>query len=68
MTDLGERIRSARMRMGMTQRELADAVGLHQSEISRIERGARDFSVGTFGRIAVAFGMRPEELMADRAA
>jgi transcriptional regulator with XRE-family HTH domain len=39
MTSLGERILILRRRRGMTQRELAAAVGLNTNTIARVERG-----------------------------
>ena len=38
---LGEHMLTARVRRGLTQRQLAEAVGLTQSAISRIEQGLR---------------------------
>lgn len=40
---IGRQLRSARERAGLTQQQLADAIGLQQSEISNIERGHRSF-------------------------
>lgn len=38
---VGERIKEARMRQGLSQNDLAKKLGVHQSEISRIESGKR---------------------------
>ncbi|MBO5239632.1 MAG: helix-turn-helix transcriptional regulator [Lachnospiraceae bacterium] len=38
---VGERIREARHRQGLSQAVLADKLGIDQSEISRIESGER---------------------------
>ena len=38
-TLLGERVRRARMRLGWNQKRLAEATGIPQGNISRIERG-----------------------------
>lgn len=38
---VGERIQVARMKKGMSQQELAEKIGVYQSEISRIENGKR---------------------------
>ena len=38
--DAGRALKAARRRAGMTQRELADASGVPQPSIARIERGA----------------------------
>lgn len=39
--DLGTRIKSLREQRGMTQAALADALGIDQSAVSRIEDGSR---------------------------
>ena len=39
MTTLGERILILRRRRGLTQRELAAAIGLNTNTIARVERG-----------------------------
>lgn len=54
-TDLGRRLREARKRAGLTQGELAQAVGLDQSAISRVENGAPATS-SVLARIADAVG------------
>ncbi len=38
-TAIGEAVRWARKRAGLTQRELAEAIGMPQPSIARIERG-----------------------------
>ena len=38
-TLLGERVRRARMKLGWNQKHLAEATGIPQGNISRIERG-----------------------------
>ena len=54
------RLRQAR---GMTQRQLATAVGLNPSAISRIERGDRDPPATTCARLAKALGVPMEQLV-----
>ncbi len=39
MSDFGDAVRIHRQALGMTQRALADRVGLHRSHFNRIERG-----------------------------
>lgn len=52
--DFGERVRKARQALGITQRDLADAVGLDASAISRLEQGARAVRLGEAALIAKA--------------
>lgn len=57
------RVRELRKRAGMTQKALADATGLCQSAISRIERGQRDVSLATLSAIARALGVPVKSLL-----
>ncbi|MGB9305004.1 MAG: helix-turn-helix transcriptional regulator [Mycobacterium sp.] len=50
----GNLLRIARSRIGMSQRELAEAAGLPQSTIARIESGARQPSLPVLARILAA--------------
>jgi DNA-binding XRE family transcriptional regulator len=52
--DLAVQFIELRERRGMTQAELAAATGLHQADISRIERGAANPTERTLLRIADA--------------
>lgn len=54
----GNAVAAARARKGVSQRELSEATGIDQSDISKIERGAANPSVGTLNRIAEALDAR----------
>ena len=49
---------SARAQSGMSQKQLAAATGIDQSDISKIERGVANPSISTLERIAKALGGR----------
>lgn len=49
---------SARANAGMSQKELAAASGIDQSDISKIERGVANPSIATLNRIANALGVK----------
>lgn len=49
---------SARAKAGISQKELAAATGIDQSDISKIERGAANPSIATLNRIANALGAK----------
>ena len=51
-----ETVASARALSGMSQKQLAVATGIDQSDISKIERGVANPSVSTLERIAKALG------------
>ena len=50
----GDAVAAARARKGISQKALAEATGIDQSDLSKIERGAANPSVGTLSRIAEA--------------
>jgi transcriptional regulator with XRE-family HTH domain len=52
---LGERVRAARVESGLSQADLAQAIGADQPTVSRIEAG-RDISSIVLSRIAQATG------------
>lgn len=57
---LAIKIAEARETAGLSQAELATALHTKQSNISRIERGAQNVTVGTLGKIARALNCRLE--------
>jgi transcriptional regulator with XRE-family HTH domain len=52
MITLGQRIRYARMRAGLTQQKLSKRVGVSRAQITNIERGVGGASLWTIARIA----------------
>ena len=50
-------ISSARAKAGISQAELSSETGIDQSDISKLERGIGNPSVGTLNRLAQAMGM-----------
>lgn len=66
MTRTGEAIRRARKQAGLTQEELAKAVGYaNQSSVSHWERGTFPLKVPDAIAIARACGVDPAELLAE---
>lgn len=61
-TTYAPRVRDARERMHMTQRALADATGLSQATVSRIEGGIRDPKMNEVLAIAWATGASVSEI------
>lgn len=62
MTDIPNAIRNARLSSNLTQKELADRVGLAQQQIDKIEHGQRTLDFPTAIRIAKATGVTLDEL------
>lgn len=61
--DFGARVRDARQRAAMTQRQLGDAIGVDASAISRIEQGSRAVRLGEAALIAEALKLTLGELV-----
>ena len=59
---LGEKLRSARRRRGLSLREASGLAGLSVSHLSAIERGARNISLAGLQRLAVALGISVSDL------
>lgn len=63
MGALGENLRRARQRLGITQEEVGHRSGVHPTEVSRIEAGKRDPRVSTLERLAKAVEVSPADLL-----
>jgi transcriptional regulator with XRE-family HTH domain len=63
MGDLGVNLREARVRLGLTQEQVAERSGVHATEVSRIEAGKRDPKVSTLRRLAAALEVPPGRLL-----
>ena len=64
-TRLARRLAAARRRAGLTQAELAEASGVTDETISRIERGRYEPAVSTFFRLADALDVSLDQLARD---
>lgn len=62
---IGERIRAARKKAGLTQRELAEKLGISEQGITQWETGVRNAKLGTIKKIAEAIGVPFETLVTD---
>jgi transcriptional regulator with XRE-family HTH domain len=58
-------LRQRRQAAGLSQEQLADKTGLHPTEISRLERAAREPRLGTMLRLARGLDISIEKLVAD---
>jgi transcriptional regulator with XRE-family HTH domain len=58
-------IRDRRIKLGITQKELAARSGLTRTFVCLLEKSPRDLSLLTFQRIAEALETNPSELMAE---
>jgi transcriptional regulator with XRE-family HTH domain len=60
---LGENVRRERLRLGLSQEQLAFDAGMKRTYLSDLERGTRNPSVRAVGRLAEALGIEPGELL-----
>ena len=60
---IGERIRNARQKLGMSQATLAEKAGLSVPAISEIENGKTNMQLVTFARIVVAMQVSADDLL-----
>lgn len=59
---MGARIRRLREQLGMTQKQLADALGLNQSAIALWESGKTVPTIQNLYRLADILGCKPRDL------
>ena len=62
---IGEVIRTCRVRRGLSQEVLSGLAGLDRTHYSKIERGLRSPTIDTFFKIAQALDMPPHQLMKE---
>lgn len=60
---IGSVIRYHRKKMGMTQTEFGNIVGMHRTYIGAVERGERNFSVLKFYDLASALGKEVKDIV-----
>jgi transcriptional regulator with XRE-family HTH domain len=59
----GEQLRQIRLRVGLSQEELAHRSGLDRTYVSSCERGRRNLSLEAIIKLARALGVAPSELL-----
>jgi transcriptional regulator with XRE-family HTH domain len=62
---LGERIREERLRLHLTQAELAEAIDISDTYMGAIERGERSLTLNTIVRLVNRLGVSIDYLLAD---
>ncbi len=61
----GERVRSERIRIGLSQEELAARAGVHRTYIGMIERAEKNITLGNIDKISKALGLNISDLFND---
>lgn len=67
LASIGGRVRQARLGLGMTLRELAEAAGLSVRFVSQLEAGEANIAVGRLAAVAAALAVPLSELVAAEA-
>jgi len=62
---LGERIREERLRLHLTQAQLAEAVDISDTYMGAIERGERSLTLDTLVRLVNRLGVTVDYMLAD---
>lgn len=65
--EFGQAIRETREKLGLSQDRLAELLGVGQSYVSAIERGAADIRVSMVSRFAEVLGLDFPDLLAKLA-
>lgn len=60
---IGQNIRKVREQKGLMQKEVANAVGVHPSNYSKIEKGEREPSIEVLDKLARLFGLTLDQLV-----
>ncbi|HUT88731.1 MAG TPA: helix-turn-helix transcriptional regulator [Thermoguttaceae bacterium] len=64
--DLGDRIRTARKKAGLSQMEVWTQIGIYPSMLSRIESGKQEPTLSTLRRLAELLGVDLGALLASK--
>ena len=60
---IGQNIKRLREDRGIKQNEIADLIGMHRSNYSKIENGQREISIAAIDKIANYFNISIDELV-----
>jgi len=60
---IGQNIKEIRLAQNVTQQELAAKCDFEKSNMSRIEKGNSNFTIGTLNKIAAALDISIKELL-----
>ena len=61
--DLAQNLRTLREQKGLLQKEVANAVEVHPSNYSKMEKGERDVSIEVADKLAKFYGITLDELV-----
>jgi len=61
---VGRRVKELRLRLDISQEELAARASLHRNYVGSVERGERDIGITALGSLAAALGVSLKEFFA----
>lgn len=64
-TSIGQRVKTLREKAGLNQMQIAEFLGVDQSNISKCEKGERQFQIDHLERLGSLFGLSLGDLMSD---
>ena len=62
---LGTAIRLRRTSLGMSQEAFADAIQMHRAYYSKVERGEKNLTLQTLGRVTLGLGVKLSQLLKE---
>lgn len=65
LVKFGERVRSERIKQGLSQEELASKAGVHRTYIGMIERAEKNITLENIDKIANALNLSLSKLVGD---
>ncbi len=63
MQEIGERIKKQRTELGLSQKELADKVGIAQNTVAQYEKGTSKISIEVLFYLALALETTSDEIL-----
>jgi transcriptional regulator with XRE-family HTH domain len=63
LVEFGSRMKSFRLKAGLTQESLADSSGMHWSFVGQVERGERNVTYKSILKLAHGLGISASSLM-----
>ncbi len=64
--EIGRRIRALRQEQAITQGELAKTLGIHQTNVSAMERGIRGITIHQLAKLSKALRVSPDQILGGR--
>jgi len=61
--DISKNIQKLREKRGLMQKEVANSVGVHPSNYSKMEKGEREFGIEVIDKLSKFFGLTIDELV-----